>query len=108
MRISDWSSDVCSSDLEVAEVNARGGLTAAEAFFIHRAWMDSKASEFDPLVYSRVDRGRAISAADYIYMQQRRRDLIAAMDLRLGDLDALVLPTTPIPAPKIEIGRAHV
>src|SRR3546814_8378988 len=45
---------------EVAEVNARGGLTAAEAFFIHRAWMDSKASEFAPLVYSRVDRGRAI------------------------------------------------
>src|SRR3546814_3356671 len=34
-------------------------------------------------------------------MHQRRRDLIAAMDLRRGDLDALVLPTTPIPAPKI-------
>ncbi|MFC3674827.1 amidase [Ferrovibrio xuzhouensis] len=86
---------------EAAEVNARGGLTAAESFFIHRAWIDSRADAFDPLVRTRIDRGRAISAADYIHMQHRRRDLIAAMDLRLGDLDALVLPTTPIPAPKI-------
>lgn len=86
---------------DVAEVNARGGLTAAESFFIHRAWMDSKAEAFDPFVRPRIERGRAITAADYIYMQRRRRDLIAAMDVRLGDLDALVLPTTPIPAPKI-------
>jgi len=85
---------------EAAEVNSRGGLTAAEAFFIHQAWMD-RAADFDPLVRNRIDRGRAILASDYIYMQRRRRDLIAAMDIRLADLDALILPTTPIPALKI-------
>jgi aspartyl-tRNA(Asn)/glutamyl-tRNA(Gln) amidotransferase subunit A len=86
---------------EAAEVNARGGFAATEAVYIHRDWIDSKAAEFDPLVRGRIERGRTVAAADYIYMQRRRRELIAAMDRRLADLDALVLPTTPIPAPKI-------
>ncbi|WP_370153421.1 amidase [Ferrovibrio sp.] len=95
--------DVPLTDLlaEMAAVNGRGGFAATEAFFIHRAWIDSRAAEFDPLVRGRIERGRAVTAADYIYMQRRRRDLIAAMDGLLADLDALVLPTTPIQAPAI-------
>lgn len=86
---------------EMHEVNAKGGFAASEAFFVHQAGLDSRAGDFDPLVRSRIERGRAVSAADYIFMQRRRPELIRAMDADLADLDALILPTTPIRAPKI-------
>src|SRR3546814_2483641 len=33
---------------EMAAVNAKGGFAAAESFQLHRAWMDSRAGDFDP------------------------------------------------------------
>lgn len=86
---------------DMMTVNARGGFAATEAFAIHSEMLDTRARDFDPFVLSRVERGRTVSAADYIFMQRRRAELIAAMDVVLADLDALVLPTTPITAPKI-------
>lgn len=86
---------------DMLAVNARGGFAATEAFFIHREAMEQQPAEFDPVVRGRIERGRAVPAADYIFMQRRRAELIAAMDLHLADLDALVLPTTPIVARKI-------
>jgi aspartyl-tRNA(Asn)/glutamyl-tRNA(Gln) amidotransferase subunit A len=41
------------------------------------------------------------SAADYMAMLRDRTALVQAMDAGLSDLDALVLPTTPIVAPTI-------
>ena len=46
-----------------------------------------------------------MTAADYIDMAQERARLIRAMDARMAGLDALILPTTPIVAPKLERGR---
>lgn len=86
---------------EMQAVNARGGFAASEAFFVHRAALDNRPDEFDPIVRGRIERGRAIPTADYIFMQRRRAELIRAMDAALADLDALILPTTPIRAPKI-------
>jgi aspartyl-tRNA(Asn)/glutamyl-tRNA(Gln) amidotransferase subunit A len=42
-----------------------------------------------------------MSAADYIEMQQERGMLVRAMDARIEGFDALILPTTPIVAPRI-------
>jgi aspartyl-tRNA(Asn)/glutamyl-tRNA(Gln) amidotransferase subunit A len=86
---------------DMLAVNAKGGFAATEAFFIHREAMDQRPGDFDPLVRGRIERGRAVPAADYIFMQRRRAELIAAMDQDLADLDALILPTAPIVAPKI-------
>lgn len=86
---------------DMQAVNALGGFAATEAFFIHREAMQQRPDEFDPVVRGRIERGRAVTAADYIQMQRRRTELIAAMDLHLADLDALILPTTPILARKI-------
>lgn len=63
--------------------------------------MDQRPDDFDPVVRGRIERGRTVLAADYIFMQRRRAELIAAMDQHLADLDALILPTAPITAPKI-------
>jgi aspartyl-tRNA(Asn)/glutamyl-tRNA(Gln) amidotransferase subunit A len=45
--------------------------------------------------------GKAVSPAAYREMLGARSGLVAAMDEVFADFDALVLPTTPIVAPKI-------
>ncbi|MCW0234915.1 MAG: amidase [Ferrovibrio sp.] len=86
---------------DMLAVNTKGGFAATEAYFIHRAALEQRPGDFDPLVRGRIERGRAVPAADYIFMQRRRAELITVMDRNLADLDALILPTTPIVAPKI-------
>ncbi|WP_374634777.1 amidase [Ferrovibrio sp.] len=85
----------------MAEANATGGFTAPEAYQIHRAYYDTRAADFDPLVHARIARGKAMSAADYIALSRRRSELLRRMTTHLAGLDALILPTTPIQAPKI-------
>ena len=50
---------------------------------------------------ARIVRGGDVSAADYVQMTHERAQLVRAMDARLADVDALVLPTTPIVAPAL-------
>lgn len=83
------------------EATGKGPFAAIEAAHIHRDWFESRAGDFDPLVRGRIERGRTIPAMDYVFAQRRRAELIRAMDARLANLDALVLPTTAITAPKI-------
>ena len=47
----------------------------------------------------RLERGCAVSAADYFDMMRARTRLVRAMDQWLAALDVLVMPTTPIVAP---------
>ena len=86
---------------DMVQVNAKGGFAPPEAFAIHRERLARRAADIDQHVRARIERGRTVSAADYVDMAQDRARLIAAMDARLADLDALVLPTTPIVAPRI-------
>ncbi len=60
------------------------------------------AARFDPRVAARVDLGMSVSAADYIVMQDRRRDWIGRVEGALEGFDALLCPTVPIVAPAID------
>jgi aspartyl-tRNA(Asn)/glutamyl-tRNA(Gln) amidotransferase subunit A len=82
-------------------INTKGGFVPAEAFAIHRNLVASHESEYDPNVRARIERGRNLSAADYVLMSRERARLVQEMDARLGELDAVVLPTTALVAPKI-------
>ena len=86
---------------DMLAVNAKGGLAPPEALAIHRELLKTRAAEVDPNVRVRIERASSISAADYVDMTQARAKLTRAMDARLADLDALVMPTTPIVAPKM-------
>jgi len=83
------------------KVNGRGGVQPCEAFALHRDRLDRRGADIDQNVRTRLERARNVSAADFIDMVNERRALIAAMDARLADLDALALPTTPMVAPTI-------
>jgi aspartyl-tRNA(Asn)/glutamyl-tRNA(Gln) amidotransferase subunit A len=85
----------------MVRVNSKATFAVAESYVIHRERLTTRAADYDPFVRSRIEGGRALSAADYMAMLRDRAALVRAMDARLSDLDALVLPTTPIVAPMI-------
>jgi aspartyl-tRNA(Asn)/glutamyl-tRNA(Gln) amidotransferase subunit A len=82
------------------EVNAKGGgITATEAFTIHRDRLDRRGDDIDQNVRRRIERARSNSAADYIEMLRGRAELIRAVDAGKADIDVLMMPTTAIVAP---------
>jgi aspartyl-tRNA(Asn)/glutamyl-tRNA(Gln) amidotransferase subunit A len=86
---------------DMIQVNAKGGFAPTEAYSIHRERLKHRGASVDPFIRVRIERGGTVAAADYIEMGQTRRRLVQAMDARMAELDALVLPTTPIVAPKL-------
>jgi aspartyl-tRNA(Asn)/glutamyl-tRNA(Gln) amidotransferase subunit A len=86
---------------EIATVNAPGGFSAVEASAVHRERFAAKRSGFDSRVAARIALGTEVRAADYIAMQDRRRDWIGRVERAIEGFDALVCPTVPIVAPPI-------
>jgi aspartyl-tRNA(Asn)/glutamyl-tRNA(Gln) amidotransferase subunit A len=86
---------------ELQQINAKGGLSAAEAFAIHRPLIAKGESMYDPRVLSRILRGREQDAADYIDLVQARADFIRRVAAVMAPYDAMVMPTTPVVAPRI-------
>ncbi|MBT2336369.1 amidase [Variovorax paradoxus] len=87
---------------EIAQINAPGGFSPVEASAVHRARIGAQRERFDPRVAARVDLGMSVGAADYILMQDRRRDWIGRVEAALEGFDALLCPTVPIVAPAID------
>src|SRR5262249_40628695 len=98
VRLGDHRSNLID---DMIGVNAKGGFVLPEAYAIHRERLASRRQDFDPLVAARIERGRELSAADYVAMSRERARLVRQMDEQLADLDGLVLPTTPIVAPRM-------
>jgi aspartyl-tRNA(Asn)/glutamyl-tRNA(Gln) amidotransferase subunit A len=86
---------------DMLAVNAKGGIGPAEACVALHDPMRRRAADIDPNVRVRIERGCAVSEADYADMMRERTRLIRAMDARLDGLDVLVMPTTSIVAPTI-------
>jgi aspartyl-tRNA(Asn)/glutamyl-tRNA(Gln) amidotransferase subunit A len=82
-------------------LNERGGVLPPEACAVHRDRLRRRPADIDPNVRVRIERGCAVSQADYADMVRERARLVAAMDARLAALDVLVMPTTAIVAPTI-------
>lgn len=86
---------------DVAAINSRGGFSAAESWTWHWPHIDRGAELYDPRVLVRISRGAELTAADYIELGQARARVIEAVEARLADFDALMLPTVPIVAPRL-------
>lgn len=87
--------------LELASINAQGGLTAAEAQAIHRGALQTRRAMYDPRVAARIDRGAAMSAADYVDLLRARADWGNRVMARIAPYDAIVCPTVPMVAPEL-------
>ena len=87
--------------LDMAQMNAKGGFSAAESYAWHRYLIASKGDIYDPRVASRIMRGENQSAADYVDLLGARRSLIERIAVRLAPYDAMILPTTANTPPRI-------
>jgi aspartyl-tRNA(Asn)/glutamyl-tRNA(Gln) amidotransferase subunit A len=87
--------------LDVGVMSVKGGFAAAESYAWHRYLLTSKGDVYDPRVSSRILRGEAITAAEYIDLIGARRSLIARTEQRIAPYDALVMPTSAITPPRI-------
>jgi aspartyl-tRNA(Asn)/glutamyl-tRNA(Gln) amidotransferase subunit A len=75
-----------------------GRLIAAEAWAVHRAYIEDPALPVDPWVRQRVISGKAIGAADYIDELAARRRAAAQFARWMAGRDALLTPTLPMAA----------
>ncbi len=80
---------------------AHGGFAGAESHALHRAAIARAGERFDPRVVARIQRGAAMSAADYVDLLHLRADWIGRIAQRLQCCDAVLSPTVPIVAPTI-------
>jgi aspartyl-tRNA(Asn)/glutamyl-tRNA(Gln) amidotransferase subunit A len=86
---------------ELQGINSKGGLSAAESYAIHRALIAKHERQYDPRVLVRILRGKEQDAADYIDLVAARAEFVARIATITAPFDALVLPTTPLIAPRI-------
>lgn len=83
---------------EVHQLGGRTSIVAAEAYAANRAYVETRFEEMDPLVRGRMRKGREVSAPDYVQGLRRWSALRRAAGERLAAVDALLVPTTMIPA----------
>jgi aspartyl-tRNA(Asn)/glutamyl-tRNA(Gln) amidotransferase subunit A len=86
----------------VPEIMQDGGIVAAEAFEWHEKLLEQKGSVYDPRVRSRIERGAKPRAADYIRRRELRTRLASEWERELAGFDAVLVPTVPTVAPRIE------
>ncbi|WP_137896296.1 amidase [Ramlibacter sp. 2FC] len=87
--------------LELAQMNAAGGFTAAESFAWHAELIAQQSERYDPRVLSRILRGRGFPAKDYLDLHRQRGDWRQRLDARLAGFDGWLMPTVPQTAPRI-------
>ena len=84
------------------EINAAGGLTAAEAWTWHRELLQTKGDLYDQRVAQRIRRGEKLTAADYIVLLAERRAMQQRAAERLRDADAWLMPSVAVRPPRLD------
>ena len=89
--------------LDFNEAMVRNGrIIAAEAYKVHRDYIDDPRLEIDPWVRKRVLSGKAITAAEYDEEIARQRRATAWFAEWMRNRDALLTPTLPITATPLD------
>jgi aspartyl-tRNA(Asn)/glutamyl-tRNA(Gln) amidotransferase subunit A len=81
---------------KIAEANGR--IIAAEAWALHRAYVEDEALDIDPWVRRRIIAGKAITDDQYRDVLGKRQLAISAFADWMRGRDALLTPTLPITA----------
>ena len=98
VRLTALASGLRELDLAIDEDRT---LQSAEAYSYHRERVASSPELYDPETLRRIRSGERVTQSQYQSglqnLQQVRREIAA----KFGEVDVLVMPTTPIPAPRI-------
>src|SRR6266446_8222134 len=82
-------------------INVKGGLPVVEAFAWHEKLIERRGQDYDPRIRSRIERGREMTAVEYIRLVAARGDFIRRFDAETEAFDALVMPAVPMTAPPV-------
>ena len=85
-------------------------IALAEALEYHQreGFYPARANEYGEDVRKRLEMGSAVRAVDYLSAQQTREQVREDFRRAFQSVDAILAPTTPIPAPKIGQGSATI
>jgi aspartyl-tRNA(Asn)/glutamyl-tRNA(Gln) amidotransferase subunit A len=87
--------EVAFSELsQLPAINAKGGISAVEAYLHHRTQIAEAGEGYDQRVRRRIELGALISAPDYVDLLASRKKLIAEFNRAMAGFDALIMPTT--------------
>jgi aspartyl-tRNA(Asn)/glutamyl-tRNA(Gln) amidotransferase subunit A len=87
--------------IDLQSLMNKGGILAYEAWHLHRQWLESRESEYDPRVASRIRSGSNIDAAIFARILDRRSALIEEFRQFAAGFDAIICPTVAMPPPRI-------
>src|SRR3546814_16603886 len=97
MRISDWSSDVCSSDLDLMKTTLGSGIAIETRFPLHLSAAHADPAQLELALLNLAMNARAampgggriiIEGAEAIVSQAQRTDLVGGHYVRLSVIDA--------------------
>ncbi|MCL6452401.1 MAG: amidase [Alicyclobacillus sp.] len=85
---------------------AQTAIQQSEAYAVHAEWVESAGDDYDPEVYQRLLDSREARGYAYVLALRSRPERTAAVDALFDQVDVLVSPTLPIPAP--DVGQREV
>jgi len=83
---------------EAQALNPRGLVIAAEAYTVHQARLEAHFEDYDPIVGQRLIQGKQVSASEYLNTTHAWTQLRTRVVQTLRHVDALLVPTTMLPA----------
>jgi len=88
---------------DIAEAMHGGTFPGAEAFAWHRPFLAAgRRADYDPRVVSRIEAGERVDAAAYSRLVAWRSEFIAEFERAAAPFAALLWPTVPLIAPRID------
>ena len=83
---------------EAIQLNPGGVFIASEGYTLNKRWLEENFDQLDPVVAQRMIKGKDITAANYLGNMLASKRLRAIAYNVLKDIDALLVPTTCVPA----------
>jgi aspartyl-tRNA(Asn)/glutamyl-tRNA(Gln) amidotransferase subunit A len=86
---------------ESVEASTNVGLAEATSFHESQGYYPARASDYGEDVRGRLEAGTKVRAADYLHALTVKRMLRRDFDNTFERVDAILAPTSPIPAPRL-------
>lgn len=83
---------------EALQLNPGGVIVAAEGYTLNKKLLEEHFDELDPVVAHRMIKGKDVQASTYLENSVATKRLRSEACNTLKDVDALIVPTTPVPA----------
>jgi aspartyl-tRNA(Asn)/glutamyl-tRNA(Gln) amidotransferase subunit A len=80
----------------------------AESTAFHLKWLNEVPEEYGADVRASLELGRGVPAVDYVNAQNLRPSLMQSFSASMKDVDAVAVPTTAAPAPKIGEKKVNI